>query len=112
MDASHPSTGLLAGAGALAVGNLFTGPQSVAIGALAGMLVRMAVPLVFVMIVYSQGGALVESGMVFYLLAYYLITLAAETWMSVRRVSPQPLVGPAAQIGSGPAAHAGNLGPH
>ena len=80
---------LLAGAGALVVGNLFPGPQSVAIGALAGMLVRMAAPLLFVVIVYSQGGPLVEAGLVFYLLAYYLITLAAETWMSVRLLKRQ-----------------------
>ena len=53
---------------------------------LGGMAVRMVVPLSAIAAVYSWGGPLAETGMVFYVLAFYMITLAAETYWAVRKV--------------------------
>ncbi|OHB78096.1 MAG: hypothetical protein A2W31_13230 [Planctomycetes bacterium RBG_16_64_10] len=56
---------------------------------LAGMLLRMAVPLVALVIVHYHGGVLVQGGMVYYVLAFYLITLMAETWMALGEANPR-----------------------
>ena len=86
-------TCLVAGVGALTLASLFPGRNTVAVGVLAGGLVRMAVPLVVVLVVYTRGGMLVEAGMVYYMLAYYFIALIVETGMVLRQFPPR-LSGP------------------
>jgi hypothetical protein len=54
--------------------------------ALGGMTLRMVVPLSAVAAVYWWDGPLTETGMVFYVLAFYMITLAVETYLAVRKV--------------------------
>ena len=54
--------------------------------ALGGMTLRMVVPLSAVAAVYWWDGPLAETGMVFYVLAFYMITLAVETYLAVRKV--------------------------
>jgi len=56
-------------------------------GLLIGMMIRMALPLAAVMAIYYRGGWLVGAGMIYDVLAFYMITLAAETWIAVGRVS-------------------------
>lgn len=52
-------------------------------GALLGMLVRMTIPLIIVAVATMQGGELAEAGLAGQLVAFYLITLAIETCLSV-----------------------------
>lgn len=77
---------LFASAGAIAMSELFRGPHNALAAVLSGMLVRMAVPLIFVMIVYLRSNVLAEAGLVFYVLLFYLVTLAVETWMALAQV--------------------------
>ena len=55
-------------------------------GLLVGIMVRMALPLAVVMAIYHRGGWLVAAGMIYYVLVFYMITLAAETWIAVGQV--------------------------
>jgi hypothetical protein len=79
------SLGISLGTGLLSLG-LLTGcdsPQAILQMNLCGMLVRMAVPLSVVMIVYLRGGLLAEAGLVYYILVYYFASLIAETTLAV-----------------------------
>ena len=55
-------------------------------GILGAMLVRMSVPLGALMVLPKIGGPLVAAGVAGMVLAYYLVTLAVETWLSLRFV--------------------------
>lgn len=55
-------------------------------GVLGAMLVRMGVPLLALFVLPKIGGPLVAGGVTGMVMAYYLITLAAETWLSLRFV--------------------------
>jgi len=55
-------------------------------GILGAMLVRMAVPLFSLILLPKIGGPLVAGGVTGMIMAYYLITLAIETWLSLRFV--------------------------
>lgn len=55
-------------------------------GVFAAMLVRMSVPLVALLALPKIGGPLVAAGITGMVMAYYLLTLAAETWLSLRFV--------------------------
>jgi uncharacterized membrane protein YozB (DUF420 family) len=55
-------------------------------GIFAAMLVRMSVPLIALLILPKIGGALVAAGVTGMVMAYYLVTLAVETWLSLRFV--------------------------
>ena len=75
-----------------AIGGMLTsrwlhGPSHLLAGMLLGMALRMALPLIVCMVVYLRGGALAEAGFVFYVLAFYLMTLAIDTWMATGRAA-------------------------
>jgi hypothetical protein len=53
-------------------------------GVLLGMLIRMAVPLAACVIMFIQGGPLVEAGALVMILVYYLLMLVVETFYLVR----------------------------
>lgn len=55
-------------------------------GVLGGMLVRMAVPLLALLMVPKLDAVWRASGLLEMLLAYYLAALAVETWLLVRLV--------------------------
>lgn len=55
-------------------------------GILAAMMVRMSVPLVALVVLPKVSGPLVAAGVTGMLMAYYLVTLAIETWLSLRFV--------------------------
>jgi hypothetical protein len=60
-------------------------------GALVAMGVRMAIPLVVCLVLAVRGDADSLAGFVYYLLVFYLATLAVETWCSLpptRTLSP------------------------
>jgi hypothetical protein len=80
---------LTGGITAEAAANLLAHYQRPLAAVLAGMLFRMGVPLAASVIVYYHGGVLVQGGMVFYVLAFYMITLMAETWMALGKTNPR-----------------------
>jgi len=60
-------------------------------GILGAMMVRMGVPLFALFVLPKIGGPLVAGGVTGMVMACYLITLAAETWLSLRFVSATKL---------------------
>ena len=60
-------------------------------GLLSGIALRMAPPLVVCLILAAQGAdGRRHLAFVCYLLAFYMVTLAVETWLAVKRVSHTP----------------------
>lgn len=68
---------------ALVAGGTLRGPQQVLFALLAGIFIRMGVPLAFGMAIHLRGGPLVEAGFIYYLLVFYLISLTIETLLSL-----------------------------
>lgn len=62
----------------------FRGPGHLLAQVLVGMFGRMGVALASALIVQLVGGPLAEAGFVYYVLMFYLVTLAAETVAVVR----------------------------
>ena len=63
------------------------GPERAFEGVMVTMSLRMAMPLGALLVVYVRGGILAEAGMAFYLTAFYLVTLAVQTSLTVVRVA-------------------------
>ena len=77
-----------AGAGlAMTATRLFQRPEHALALTAVGMALRMGLPLVAVMVVTLQGGPLASAGFVIYVLAYYVVALVVETWLTVKLVS-------------------------
>ncbi len=83
------ATCLLGGLLALWLVHLFRGPQNVVPQVLLGMFARMGIPLLICMAVYVQGGPMAQAGFVYYLLAFYFVTLISETILLARAEQPQ-----------------------
>ena len=66
----------------------FNDPQKVLYQVLSGTLVRMSIPLAACLGVHLYGGTLAEAGFVYYILAFYFVTLAVDTAL-VARSLPQ-----------------------
>ena len=73
--------------GALVAMQVLKGPAMFVGGVVLGMFLRMAVPLVFCLIVYLQPSLLTRAGMVFYVLAFYMVTLLVDAILTALRVS-------------------------
>jgi hypothetical protein len=71
---------------ALAISALFPGPEMALFNMLVGMFVRMFVPLGVCLMIYARRGVLVDAGLVFYVLIFYMISLAIETGFLVRQL--------------------------
>ena len=71
----------------MSASRLVRGPQNALAITVLGMLLRMGLPLVAIVVVTVQGGALADSGFVICVLAYYAIALVLETWLSLRLMS-------------------------
>jgi hypothetical protein len=74
---------------ALVICNRLRKPNEALAGLLAGTLVRMGVPLMFGLAIHFCGGPLAEAGLIYYLLIFYLVTLAAGTVLALP-VKPKP----------------------
>jgi hypothetical protein len=70
--------------GALLVAHWFRGPDRLLPRVLGGMTLRMSVPLACVLGVELGRGPLADAGFVYYVLVFYLVTLAVETGLWVR----------------------------
>jgi hypothetical protein len=84
---------LLGSFGALAAMQVLSGPASLIGGVVLGMFLRMAVPLIFCCIVYHQPGLLTRAGMVFYVLAFYMVTLTVDAAITALRVGDSMAAG-------------------
>lgn len=74
----------LLGAGlALVACRLFRGPKRVLPAVLAGMLLRMGIPLASGLALQFEGGPLAEAGLLVYLVVFYPVTLFVETALSL-----------------------------
>jgi hypothetical protein len=67
----------------LALAFCFRGLRFAAVGFALGMLPRMGIPLGGGVAVQFMGGPLAEGGIMIYLLLFYPVTLAFETWLLV-----------------------------
>jgi hypothetical protein len=84
--------GICLGSGILAfwlIRNL-NGPDVVLYQVLLGMMPRMGIALGAAMAIYYRGGWMVEAGLVYYLLVFYFVTLAAETALLISSSAEQP----------------------
>jgi hypothetical protein len=70
--------------GALLLAHWFRGPDGLLPRVLGGMFVRMSVPLACALGVQLGHGPLADAGFVYYVLVFYLVTLAVETGLRVR----------------------------
>ena len=69
---------------ALIAAGLFPSSGNALNGILVGMACRTGIPLVAGAMLHSRGGALADAGVFGMILGYYLVTLAAETWLAIR----------------------------
>lgn len=74
---------LAGGMGALATDQLLGDPELLVHRVLAGMILRMGLPLGLLLAVYSRGGPLVDVGLGGYVVVFYVVMLASETWMLI-----------------------------
>lgn len=81
---------LFSGLMALALSVWCRSPELVVYQVLLGMLPRMGIPLGACMIVMLQGGPLAQAGFVFYIMAFYFVTLALETFLVVGGLERSP----------------------
>jgi len=72
----------LASVAGMAIGELFSGTSMAATKLLAGMVIRMAIPLVACLMALVGGERLAGSGFVFYVLFFYLVALPIEAGVS------------------------------
>jgi hypothetical protein len=71
-------------------------PEAVMYQVLLGMMSRMGISLAACMVIYVRGGWLADAGLVYFLLVFYFVTLAAETALLVNGSGKEP---PKAQAG-------------
>ncbi len=93
---------------ALAVTRCFPDPRQLGQAFLLGMLPRMGIPAGGAIAMQLLGGLLAEGGVLYYLLVFYPVTLAAEAWLSLpSRDGP----GQSSPPGGGPPARPRQPGP-
>jgi hypothetical protein len=74
----------------LLLAGLLRGPELAQVSILAGMFLRMGLPLALVVVSVWRGGPLTEAGVVYYTLGFYLLTLVVETVLSLSLVESTP----------------------
>ena len=80
--AAAGGTCLVAAAIALFVSHFLRDPRHWVASLLVGMAIRMAVPLTAAILVKFSGWPLADAGFLNYLIVFYPVTLAAETYLS------------------------------
>ncbi len=68
----------------------FNGPNAVVHQVVSSTLARTSIPLAACLVVHVYGGTLADAGFVYYILAFYLITLAVETMLATARLAATP----------------------
>jgi hypothetical protein len=83
---------LVGGIFALAISGLFKDPSQAFAGLLLGMLFEMGIPLAVALACHLGGGKLSQSGVMFYLLVFFPITLAVKTLLSLPKLTPNMIL--------------------
>ena len=65
------------------IGCAFRDPKFALTGLLLGMAANIFIPLVFGILIHLGGGPLSQSGFLYYLVFFYLMTLAAKTMLTL-----------------------------
>ncbi len=78
---------------ALVAGERFRAPRMAIMGFFAGMVFRIGAPLGLVLYARLSGGALLDFGLLYYLLVFYAVTLAVEIAVSLPKGSASDLLG-------------------
>ncbi len=81
---------LASGLLAMWLAELFRHPDQAVPQVLLGMFPRMGIPLIACMLVYLQRGMLADAGFVYYIMAFYFVTLAVETVLMAGRSTNKP----------------------
>ncbi len=77
---------LLGGVTALAASSAIRGPEAVLYSVVFGMFFRMGFPLFVGGYLHWKGGSLAQAGVLFYILVFYLLTLAVDTILIVKQI--------------------------
>ncbi len=83
---------LLAPLGASFVTRAFAARDKALAGLLVSMFLRMGIPLAFCLVMQIQKGPLLEAGIVYCVLVFYLVVLAVETCFAMRHVEHRQTV--------------------
>ncbi|REK19071.1 MAG: hypothetical protein DWQ37_02610 [Planctomycetota bacterium] len=70
--------------------SLFPTPQTALYGLAGGMFFRTTLPMVVGVVLHFKVPALADAGMIFYLLVFYMATLATETLLLVAKIPNTP----------------------
>ena len=73
---------------ALGLSHLLRAPKHVLHGVLLGMIARMGIPLACGLAIHLQDGSLAQGHFLHYLLVFYPVTLAVETFLSLPKTGP------------------------
>lgn len=65
------------------VHHVFRDPKSASTGILLGMAVNLGIPFGFGIAIHLHGGLLSQAGFLYYLLFFYLLTLAFKTFLAL-----------------------------
>jgi hypothetical protein len=65
------------------IGYVFRDPRYVLTGVLLGMAINMFIPLAFGVMIHVYGGPLSQGGFLYYLVFFYLLTLAMKTMLTL-----------------------------
>lgn len=76
----------------LGMAEMLRGPYLLA-GWLGGMAIRLAVPMACAVVAHVRGGWLAEAGLLYYLAAFYPLTLLVETLLSLSLVGSTQAAG-------------------
>ena len=74
---------LIESARELLLSDRLRGPDLAALALLLGMFCRTGLPLMMAVVIHLRTKVLSEAGLPVYLLVFYLLCLAVETWLSL-----------------------------
>jgi hypothetical protein len=74
---------------ALFLNNLFSSPKQAFMGILLGMAIGTGIPLMLGAAIHLYGGPLSQAGFIYYLLIFYLPTLAIKTILTLPNTNKQ-----------------------
>lgn len=81
---------LVCACGALAIASRCRGPWGALYGVLWGIAIQTGVPLALAMVVALCSPALMDAGLIYYLMGFYLLALTAKTLLALPDVNPRP----------------------
>lgn len=75
---------------ALAIASRCRGPWAALYGVLLGIAIQTGIPLVLAMVAFLCSPALMDAGLIYYLMGFYLLALTTKTLLALPDVNPRP----------------------